>query len=406
MVAVGMSFCAWLFPSFGVLRKGFTVAEPLDLTSVLILSAWYCLIFLSFCLGQGFSVTFLQNIRPRSNAISLDSKPLYYTFTLLAVTGLLSHLIKIVSLYSITEIFVFIVLHQANALREAPYENYSVGIISLRYLIVYSTSLAVYKIVKYRKLTLLNIVNVLLFVFALPILSRLILVATVVTTSLLLAVGKKFLKIRLMKVGAFLGVGFLVLSTLNYSRNAAFYEASHLSFGEAGFAEIITYLGSPFQVAIGSSKIMDTIVSSPAETYRKHVDIGEELNTNSAFVSLHEQMGYLSWPYICCLCCFMGLFFSWLVSFGRTIFLLPCGAILYASSELWRLDLFQQGIFEVWFIMGIGVPLCWLGFQRLRGSLPRSFAAQEPAKYARIDRSQSMSVASTEADVEQPAEGD
>jgi len=52
----------------------------------------------------------------------------------------------------------------------------------------------------------------------------------------------------------------------------------------------------------------------------------------------------------------MGFLFEFLASLGKTVFLLPCGAILYASAELWRLDLFQQGIFIVWMVTGIGLP--------------------------------------------------
>ncbi len=259
-------------------------------------------------------------------------------------------------------------------------ENYSAGIISLRYLIIYSASLATYKIVKYKKFTPLHIFNVVIFVLGIPILSRLILVATGVTTGLLLVFGKTSLKIKFLKAGVFTGVAFLGLSALNYSRNANFYESRHLSFGEAGLAEIISYLGSPFQVAVGSSKIIGTIVSSPDDTYRSYIDIEPQLNTNSSFLALHEQMGYFAWPYICCLCFCMGLLYSWLFSFGRTIFLLPCGAILYASAELWRLDLLQQGIFEVWLIVGIGVPVFWLSFQCLVGSLRKKVAVQGASK--------------------------
>jgi hypothetical protein len=385
MLAVGMSFCAWLFPSFGVLRKGFESGESLNLAATLVLSAWYCLIFLSFYLGQQFSSTFLQNIRPKTETISLDSRPLYFLFTLIVATGLITFFFKIISSFSINEILVFIALRQVNAIRGAPYENYSVGIVSLRYLIIYSASLAIYKVIKYRKFTPVHIFNIILFVLAIPVLSRLMLVATVVTTGLLLVAGKRSLKIKFGKVGVFIGVAFLVLSALNYSRNATFYESRNLSFGEAGLAEIISYLGSPFQVAVGSSKIVDKIVSSPGETYRSYIDIEPQLNTNSAFLALHEQMGYFAWPYIGCLCFFMGLLYSWLFSFGRTIFLLPCGAILYASSELWRLDLFQQGIFEVWFIMGIGVPLCWMAFQGLMHSLRKAPVVQSAAGYTGID---------------------
>ena len=90
--------------------------------------------------------------------------------------------------------------------------------------------------------------------------------------------------------------------------------------------------------------------------------------TNSAFVHLHEQIGYYSWPYISLICLFMGVVFEALASLGKTIFLLPCGAILYGSAELWRLDLFHQGTFIVWFVIGIGLPALLFGVQWLLAS--------------------------------------
>jgi len=98
-------------------------------------------------------------------------------------------------------------------------------------------------------------------------------------------------------------------------------------------------------------------------------------NTNSAFVHLHEQMGYFSWAYMAGMCLFMGFLFEFLASLGKTIFLLPCGAILYASAELWRLDLFHQGIFIVWMVVGIGLPSIVIAYRRLF-----SFVKSEPLR--------------------------
>jgi hypothetical protein len=92
-------------------------------------------------------------------------------------------------------------------------------------------------------------------------------------------------------------------------------------------------------------------------------------------------MGYVSWLYIGVVSCFMGFMFSWLTSFGRTSFLLPSGAILYGSAELWRLDLFQEGIFIVWFVMGIGVPAAFAIFGKrsvARRSRPRRVRPAAP----------------------------
>ncbi|HZD48896.1 MAG TPA: hypothetical protein VE178_09125, partial [Silvibacterium sp.] len=143
-------------------------------------------------------------------------------------------------------------------------------------------------------------------------------------------------------------------------------ESRNLSFTEAGISEIVTYLGSPFHVSIGAAQRLDELTVRGPESYRQFIDIEPTLTTNSAFVQLHEKIGYLCWPYIVVACFLMGFAFSWLASFGRTCLLLPCGAILYGSAELWRLDLFHEGIFIIWFVCGIAIPGAFLLFGKRR----------------------------------------
>jgi hypothetical protein len=76
----------------------------------------------------------------------------------------------------------------------------------------------------------------------------------------------------------------------------------------------------------------------------------------------------------------MGFVFEFLASFGKTVFLLPCGTILYGSAELWRLDLFHQGIFIVWFVMGIGLPVFLIGGRRLLAILGGGGGMAGPAQ--------------------------
>ena len=68
----------------------------------------------------------------------------------------------------------------------------------------------------------------------------------------------------------------------------------------------------------------------------------------------------------------MGFLFQFLLSFGKTILLLPAGAILYASAELWRLDLFHQGIFIVWIVIGLGLPFFLITGKHLFAFVVRS----------------------------------
>ncbi len=296
----------------------------------------------------------------------MDSNFFYYIFSFLSAIGIATTLITIFRSLSPLQAVVFISLGQANSLKEALYEDYSIGLVSLRYVVLYSASIALYRIVRWRSFGLLNILNVLLLgASALLLGSRLTLIATLLTVVFLLNFGKGSIPFSIPKLTLFATVLFLILSALNYSRNANYYESNRLSFGLAGVSEIVAYLGSPFQVAFGSAPVVDQLVAGGGETYRNYVDVEVNLNTNSAFVHLHEQMGFVSWAYIAVICVFMGFVFECLVSRGKTIFLLPAGAVLYGSAELWRLDLFHQGIFIVWFVMGIGLPVLLIGCRGL-----------------------------------------
>jgi hypothetical protein len=381
MTAVFASMAAWLFPSFGVLRKGFDSPAHVEFSSCVVLACWYLLIFMSFSLGEKAGrMIVLRESAVRGRMFNLDSNTLYYIFSFLSAIGIATTLIKIFQLLSLQQAIVFVVLGQANSLKEALYEEYSIGFVSLRYLVVYSASVALYRIFQRRSFRPLNILNVFMLGTTALLSSRLILIATLLTVVFLLNSSKRSIRLSVPKLTLFAAILFLILSVLNLSRNANYYERNRLSFGLAGVSEIVSYLGSPFQVAIGSAAVVDHLVAGGDQTYRDYVDVDENLNTNSAFVHLHEQMGYGSWPYIAAICLFMGFVFEFLASFGKTVFLLPCGTILYGSAELWRLDLFHQGIFIVWFVMGIGLPVFLIGGRRLLAILGGGGGMAGPAQ--------------------------
>jgi hypothetical protein len=366
MAAAFLSFSAWLFPSFGVLRKGFEHPSPLSSNSLLILGCWYLLIFVTFSIGEMLGRLRLdRRDAPRSGLFNLESNLLYYSVTLLATIGTAATLVRIFQLLSLQQAIAFMVLGQANELKFALYEDYSIGFVSLRYVVLFSAALALYRMVRLRSFSPLNLLNMLLLAASTFLLgSRLIFVATLLTLTLLLTFQRNRIHISISKTLTTFAVLFLILSLVNFVRNKNYYDANKLPFVAAGVSEILTYLGSSTQAAIGSAAVVDQLVAGGDQTYRNYVDEEEVLNTNSAFVHLHEQMGFYSWPYIALMCLFMGFVFEFLKSFGKTIFLLPAGAILYGSAELWRLDLFHQGIFVVWFVIGIGLPALLIVCQR------------------------------------------
>src|SRR5579864_1141799 len=303
MAAVFASLCAWLFPSFGVLVKGFESPARVEFSAVVILTCWYLLIFLSFTVGEKLGGLIPRGRNSTERLLSLNSNFFYYIFSFLTAVGLGTTLVTIFRTLSPLQAIVFITLGQANSLKDALYEDYSVGFVSLRYLVLFSASIALYRIIRWRSFGLLNILNVLMLgASALLLGSRLTLIATLLTVVLLLSFDKPSIKFSVRKLTFFVTILFLILSALNFSRNFDYYERNKLSFGLAGVSEILSYLGSPFQVAIGSAPVVDLLVAGGGETYRNYVDEAVNLNTNSAFVHLHEQMGFVSWAYIAVIC--------------------------------------------------------------------------------------------------------
>jgi len=369
MAAVFASFCAWMFPTFGVLNKGFDQPAQLDTSSFSILACWYLLIFIGFSVGEKIGrLQISRHGQMHDRILSLEDNRIYYGLTLLTAVGTAATLIRIFTMLSMQQAFVFMYLGQANSLKEALYEDYNVGLFSLRYIVLFSASIALYRMIRWKSFSAVNLFNIpLLFVSTFLLGSRLIFVATILTTLLMLTIDRQRLKVSFTKTMAVAVVVFLILSAVNLARNKQYYESRNLSFALAGVSEILSYLGSPFQASIGSARFMDQLVAGGDQTYRNYADEGLNLNTNSAFIHLHEEMGYFSWLYIAGMCLLMGFLFEFLISFGKTVFLLPCGAILYSSADLWRLDLFHQGIFIVWMAAGIGIPVCLIAYRRFFG---------------------------------------
>lgn len=384
MGAVLVSFAAWLFPSFGILRKGFDYPADLTFDAFVVLACWYLLIFLSFSIGEKFGN--LWNTRHRAvrgSVLDLDSNKVYYAFTILTVVGNAATLFRIFHLLTIQQALIFLSLGEGNSLKEALYEDYSVGFVSLRYLVLYSAAIALYRVIRFKSYSLVNLLNLFLLCIGTFVLgSRMIFIATLLTVLLLLTFNRNTIRISVSKTLVVIALVFLLLSVANYARNKNYYDQNHASFGVAGISEILAYLGSPFQAAIGSAPVVEQLAAGGDQTYRNYVDEEVTLNTNSAFVHLHEQLGFASWLYIAFVCLFMGILFQFLLSFGKTILLLPAGGILYGSAELWRLDLFRQGVFIVWFVLGIGLPAFLIAGKHLftfisGGGMPQATVNQD-----------------------------
>lgn len=371
LLSVFVSAIAWAIPNFGFLSKGFTNQADLSFFSLLVIVCWYTCIFSCFYFGQKIGTWASRFIHLNNKIYDIDDPKYIYIFTIATFTGITITYYNILSQLSLVTAMNYVMLYQANKLKDSLYENYSAGLMSLRYLIVFSASLAVRRYIIYKKVSFIILINIILLLLTALLSSRLMFIATLLNSIFITFYFNNKFEVRIVKYTVIFLIVFIALSIFNLTRNAKYYDARNLSFWGAGVSEIITYLGAPFQVSIGGAESIDNLTNVPSETYRDYVDVDINLNTNSAFIYLHELLGYLAWPYIAFLALLMGFLFCFFVGFGKTVFMLPSAAILYAAAELWRLDLFRQGIFITWIVCSISLPIIANSFCYLRKFMVR-----------------------------------
>jgi hypothetical protein len=376
LIAVLASATAWAIPDFGVLDKGYVVASPVTMLSALVIFNWYFLVWGALRLGEilGSHAYRMAPIKLRLG--DFYGNHIYYAYTILAILGGASAYAKVVGEMSIQGAILYVSSGTANELKEALYDNYSPGLFSLRYLVVYSAAIALFRLFYLKKVDVLLFVNVLTLAFISLLSSRLMFVSSVLSALFLVAL-KRPIQVRAGRIFIFVVVAFSVLSVLNYSRNYNYYKGIGQGFFSAGVSSIVQYVGSPFQVVVGGANNIDKISQVEGETYRRYVDIHEALNTNSAFIALTERQGWLSWPYMIATLLSFGAIFAYCKRHADSSLILPCATILYASSEFWRVDVFEQGIFFVWLVLGLSMPFFLCGMRAAVSVVMNTFRRQE-----------------------------
>jgi hypothetical protein len=177
--SLSLSIIAWLIPDFKFIYKGYEVPSEISVQSLLLLFDWYILIIFGFYLGNLIGKERVMKLIMPIKIVSLENKNIYYSFTVLSLIGLLVTYYKILKNIPANEIIISFLDGGGNILKETLYEQYSFGFVSLRYLVIYSSSLSLYKLYSDKKISLLFLLNtVMLFGIAI-ISSRLIFVSTI-----------------------------------------------------------------------------------------------------------------------------------------------------------------------------------------------------------------------------------
>lgn len=336
-------FMFWAFPSFDYFRKGYD--EPLPLLSVggiglivAILAAW-CLAYI--CYNAGRSVANNKSGKQLSVATALSNRS-YFLFIILSSAGLTAVFYTLMKSGGIFFILDSVQSGQANDLKKAMYEDYSVGVISLRYASVMCGALLISRRLSGIKNLPLDAAALALVLFTALLSSRLTVSASLLGGLYLYIFFKKEVTISALRMFISVSLIFLLFSALNWSRNYGFYEKLGLGFISGGFSEILSYLGTPFQGAIFAiSNLGDTYTTG--DMFSK-TTIETALTTNSAFLELTTENSWLGLAELYILISTSSLAIGFCETFKGGKYICCSVPLIYAFAELWRISLFDKGI--------------------------------------------------------------
>ena len=367
------SFLMWLFPGFnGQLRKGFNDLFPVSSSGLLVCSIWFIAIvifsYIGFTLGKKLKIN--TEIIDKKASIN-DLRP-YLMLSTFSYIGILAVMVKILGEIGISGIISSFSGGQANTLKDTLYDSYSIGIVSLRYMAIPACALAIFNIFR-RKYFLLNMLNIICLIVVASISSRLSIIFTVFTF-LPLLIYKLKIKVTPFKALIAAIVIFHLLAALNYSRNINFYRRIGIdNFYLAGFSEILTYVGSPFQGFLAAGTIGDRFIGTSQVEVARLTGISIELSTNSAFLEIVRSLGVLQSFLAISMCALIGSIIIGISFKNRNnLLILLVGTIGYCFAEIWRVFLFGQGIVYTIVLLVIGVT-AWciyiprISFLKIRG---------------------------------------
>ncbi|MBL0588330.1 hypothetical protein [Aeromonas veronii] len=338
-----LSFLAWLFPSLDMLRKGFEVSRPIfSFGSFAYFTSLTLIIAVSYLTYTSSGFFFQNKTSLEIKNQCMVSNKIYFLAILIAGVGLLDAIMSVLEKASFMQLLVFISSGQANEIKYLLYEDYSVGLASLRYCVIISSAFLLYRRLCSVKMLYLDMTAVILLLASSLMSSRLTFIASIVGGLYLYFYFKKRIKINIVKFILLLLLVFSFLSLLNWSRNSGYYENRELSFFSGGISEIITYLGSPVQGAMTAFEFADKI--SELDDFYRLSTIELNLNTNSSFHIYISNYGYVGVLWLTMaigvISLAIGIFERY--ECGRYVYInIP---LIYSLAEFWRLPIFSEGI--------------------------------------------------------------
>ena len=358
-----LSAAAWFTPdSFG-LYKGYNKPASISQISMMIIYSWYSCIFILTYIGFNIGKK-LKIITEFNSYANLDNDFIYKAYSWIALLGFSYTVIVTIKVIGITGFIFSVVTFTTNNIAEAIYKDYHQGIFSLRYILVISFGIALYRTVILKKYRALDFLNFVVFVFYIAFFGRrLQLLCSLMVFFTLANRDLNFLsKVKIKKILILTIFGFAMLSTATLLRGYGSYAKMGYTNPFAAIAtNVVSYLAAPFQVSLGVANNIEEAFGN--KRYWQFADIEENLTANSAFVGMPIENGLFSLVIIIFYSVVFSVLAGWFYKNRHNYLYMSYPVILYAFAELWRIDLFNKGIFITLLIVSATVPiLCTLLF--------------------------------------------
>lgn len=355
-----LSFGFWIFPDFGILRKGFKPIIPSFSIGFFVAVLWYSIAMVSSLLGFHLGRKIKADSLIFDKVADLKSDVPYYVLSFISALGVIATFFVIYTSAgnSLNQIWIWVSSGNANKLKQALYEDYNVGILSLRYAAIHSACMALVRRFIHKKKRKIDIINIMSLIWIALISTRLAVIACALAFFIFYNAYRK-INLGLKRSILLIVIGFHILSIFNYTRNINFYRQFGMGFYSAGFSEIVTYVGSPFQGAISVAENYRFIKSNPSG-WNFYAGIEPALSTNSSFLELFVLYGWN-----CFLFSSIGLFFLALIAgifekFKSNYMYLVFTALMYGFAEFWRIFLFNKGILLT--LVAVPFIVCTISF--------------------------------------------
>lgn len=340
IITNGISILSWLFPDFGFLRKGFSNQFPIIDEDTL--GYITIILLLVSCLWLGY------NLNPKKRGMEpfgtiIVNDRMYFFSICISLLGLCASFLTIAKTMSLGDILFVVQGGQANALKQALYEDYSFGIVSLRYGVILSGSFVIYRRLIGVKKWWMDLLAILSLLFVSMMSSRLTLIAAIFGGIYLFVYWKGKVKFKILPATSAILIGFLLLSAMNWSRNANFYESKGLGFFSAGFSEILAYTGTPVQGALYAVN-NPSVGDESTGVFYSRTTIEPSLTTNSAILDVIRMYGLWGILLSTIVLFSSGLYISFFENYKHGKYIYMNIPIFYSVVEFWRIFLFFQGI--------------------------------------------------------------